>query len=98
MINAIQAMPEGGNIVLSAHTRGGLALIQVRDEGHGVSPENLDKIFDPFFTTKESGTGLGLSVAHQTAGQLGGVLTAEPNPEGGMTFSLRLPRRRRGDL
>jgi signal transduction histidine kinase len=90
-INAVQAMPKGGAILLSARTDGGAVTIQVRDEGEGVSPEHLDRIFDPFFTTKETGTGLGLSVAHQIAGQLGGVLTAQANPDRGMTFSVRLP-------
>ncbi|MFB3779017.1 MAG: sensor histidine kinase [Bryobacteraceae bacterium] len=94
-INAIQAMPEGGEIVVSARLDQDRVLLQVRDQGHGVDPDNMEKIFDPFFTTKETGTGLGLSVAHQTAEQLRGVLTAEPNPDRGMTFSLALPVDRR---
>ncbi len=90
-INAIQAMPDGGEILLSASRNGANAVIQVQDQGTGISEENLEKIFDPFFTTKESGTGLGLSVAHQIAARQGGVLTAAKNPGEGMTFSLELP-------
>lgn len=90
-INAIQAMPNGGEILLSASRRGPFAIIEVRDEGVGVSPGDLERIFDPFFTTKESGTGLGLSVAHQIAVRQGGILTATRNSGKGMTFSLELP-------
>jgi len=58
-------------------------LIQVTDQGVGISPENLDKTFDPFFTTKENGTGLGLPVAHQIISQHGGVLSVENNTDRG---------------
>jgi two-component system, NtrC family, sensor histidine kinase HydH len=90
-INAIQAMPGGGEIVLSAHRQDGNAVIEVQDHGIGISEENLEKIFDPFFTTKESGTGLGLPVAHQIAARQGGVLNATRNADKGMTFSLEIP-------
>jgi signal transduction histidine kinase len=93
IINAIQSMPGGGEVVISAMPRQERVLIQVKDEGCGVKPENRDRIFDPFFTTKENGSGLGLSVAHQIVQQHGGVLTAEANAKKGMTFSLLLPLR-----
>ncbi len=91
LINAIQAMPEGGVAVLSGRPWNGRVLIQVRDEGCGIGPADRDRIFDPFFTTKQSGTGLGLSVAHQIVEQHGGILTAEANPDRGTTFSVLLP-------
>jgi signal transduction histidine kinase len=91
VINAIQAMPEGGDVFLSARSRNGRVLIQVRDEGCGIVPADRDRIFDPFFTTKETGTGLGLSVAHQIVEQHGGILSAEANLEKGTTFSVLLP-------
>ncbi len=90
-INAIQAMPDGGEILLSAQRRNDCAVIEVRDQGTGISEQNLEKIFDPFFTTKESGTGLGLPVAHQIAVRQGGVLSAARNLDRGMTFSLKIP-------
>ncbi len=90
-INAIQAMPEGGEILLSARRQDGNAVIQVKDQGTGIDEKDLEKIFDPFFTTKETGTGLGLPVAHQITVRQGGVLSAERNPDIGMTFSLELP-------
>ena len=66
-------------------------VIEVRDQGPGISQEDLDKIFDPFFTTKDTGTGLGLSVAHQIVSQHGGILSAKNNSDRGATFSLFLP-------
>jgi signal transduction histidine kinase len=93
IINAIQAMPSGGEVVISARPDLERMLIQVKDEGCGIKPEDRDRIFDPFFTTKENGSGLGLSVAHQIVQQHGGILTAEANPEKGMTFSVLLPLR-----
>lgn len=94
LINAIQASPNGSNVVLSARCEGSKVFIQVKDEGAGIAPEIREKIFDPFFTTKESGTGLGLSVAHQIIEQHGGILTAEANADKGMTFSVVLPLER----
>jgi signal transduction histidine kinase len=91
LINAIQAMPDGGEVVLSGEMRGGRALIQVRDQGCGIGAQDRDRIFDPFFTTKQTGTGLGLSVAHQIVEQHGGILTAEANADRGTTFSMLLP-------
>jgi signal transduction histidine kinase len=93
LINAIQSMPDGGEVVLSALPVRDRVLIQVKDEGCGIRVEDRDRIFDPFFTTKENGSGLGLSVAHQIVEQHGGVLTAETNPGKGMTFSVSLPLR-----
>ncbi len=91
LINAIQAMPEGGEVVLASKVEDGKAIIEVRDQGCGVRPEDLPHLYDPFFTTKEHGTGLGLPVAHQIVAQLGGALSARHNPERGMTFSIELP-------
>jgi two-component system, NtrC family, sensor histidine kinase HydH len=91
MINAIQAMPNGGEIVVAVRPQHRQILIEVRDQGCGIRPEHLKLIFDPFFTTKENGTGLGLSVAYQIVVQHGGVLTAENNKTKGATFSLLLP-------
>ena len=90
-INAVQAMPDGGEIVLSTRVDGPRVVIEVTDQGPGISPEHLDKIFDPFFTTKDTGTGLGLSVAHQIVSQHGGILNAKNNSGRGATFSLFLP-------
>jgi len=91
LINAMQAMPDGGDVVLRGELREGRALIQVIDQGVGIGAQDRDRIFDPFFTTKEKGTGLGLSVAHQIVEQHGGILTAEANADRGTTFSMVVP-------
>ena len=90
VINSIQAMPGGGEIVLAAKPRNNRVVIQVRDAGCGIGPFDGDKIFNPFFTTKETGTGLGLSVAHKIVEQHGGIQTADVNSTKGMTFSVQL--------
>jgi len=94
VINAIQAMSDGGDVVVSAMARNDRILIRVKDGGAGIQPQDRDRIFDPFFTTKDNGSGLGLSVAHRIVEQHGGMLTAEANAEKGMTFSVSLPLRR----
>jgi signal transduction histidine kinase len=96
-INAVQAMTAPGEIVLSARQHGSSVAIAVRDQGPGIGDGDLDKIFNPFYTTKDSGTGLGLSVVYQIVTQHGGVVVAERNPEGGMTFTLTIAlHQRRG--
>jgi signal transduction histidine kinase len=97
-INAIQAMAGPGEVLMSAKPSDSSVMISVSDQGPGVAEENLDKIFNPFFTTKEAGTGLGLSVVHQIVTQHGGVVNAERNPNGGMTFSLTVPQQQRRNL
>jgi two-component system, NtrC family, sensor histidine kinase HydH len=92
VLNAVQAMPEGGEICLAVHPEVTDLLIEVIDQGCGIGPDNLDKMFNPFYTTKESGTGLGLAVAHQIVSQHGGSLSARNNPDRGMTFAILLPR------
>jgi two-component system, NtrC family, sensor histidine kinase HydH len=91
MINAIEASPDGGTVMLSAAAEDGRIAIGVVDHGHGVAPAHIDRLFDPFFTTKEHGTGLGLPVAHQIVRQMGGSLLAHANADRGMTFSVVLP-------
>jgi len=95
LINAIEASPDGAAVTLTADAAEGKVVIRVIDEGSGVAPEHIEKLFDPFFTTKESGTGLGLPVAHQIVGQMGGNLSARRNADRGMTFSIALPLKQR---
>jgi two-component system, NtrC family, sensor histidine kinase HydH len=90
-MNAVQAMTGAGEIVLAARLDDSSVVISVRDEGPGINDDDMDKIFNPFYTTKDTGTGLGLSVVYQIVNQHGGVVTADRNPEGGMTFSLTIP-------
>ncbi len=92
VMNAIQAMPQGGTVVLAAREDRHKVTIDVQDQGCGISAHNLDRVFDPFFTTKETGTGMGLSVAHQIVSRHGGTLTVARNSPGGVTMRVSLPR------
>ncbi|MBA2341572.1 MAG: sensor histidine kinase [Pyrinomonadaceae bacterium] len=90
-INALQAMPGGGRIMLRTFSANGDGVaIEVEDEGGGVDTAIALRIFDPFFTTKEKGVGLGLSIAYKIAAQHGGSLSVS-NSERGATFKLQFP-------
>jgi two-component system, NtrC family, sensor histidine kinase HydH len=92
VLNAIQAMPGGGEIVLHAIADDNEIHLAVEDQGVGIAPEDVDRIFDPFFTTKQEGTGLGLSIAGRIIEQHGGHIEPRRNADRGMTFSVNLPR------
>lgn len=95
--NAIDAMPNGGRLVVRAHPNhqpGGGVRVEVKDTGHGIPPDQLQRIFDPFFTTKDPGrgTGLGLSISHGIVKDHGGQIWAESQPDGGTTLVVTLPK------
>ncbi|MDQ3652520.1 MAG: ATP-binding protein [Acidobacteriota bacterium] len=89
-INAIQAMPQGGRLILRTRLATERAIVEVEDTGGGVEPGLQARIFDPFFTTKEKGTGLGLSIAYKIALEHGGSLSVVDGKQGAL-FSLSLP-------
>ena len=91
VINAIQAMPSGGEVVLGTAQRPESVILEVQDEGVGIPLEDLERVFNPFVTTRPGGTGLGLSIAYQIVSQHGGHITARRNLERGMTFTVTLP-------
>jgi two-component system, NtrC family, sensor histidine kinase HydH len=91
ILNAVQAMPSGGEIVLRSCQENGSVLLQVADQGVGIAEQNLERIFDPFFTTRAGGTGLGLSIAYQIVHGHGGHLSVRNNSERGVTFTIFLP-------
>ncbi len=95
VVNALQAMPNGGVVTVRAvpEDRGGQlwAKIEVRDEGDGIPAATAERIFQPFFTTKATGTGLGLAVVKRIIDAHHGQVTVQARPEGGTTFTVRLP-------
>lgn len=91
MLNAVQAMPEGGEVFVSVKNSREALIIRVKDGGHGIPEKDVDSIYDPFFTTKETGTGLGLPVAYQIIEQHGGELALEENGPSGACFTIRIP-------
>ena len=88
---AIQAMPNGGEVVLRAVVDDHKVRLEVQDQGIGIAEENLERIFNPFFTTRQAGTGLGLSIAERIVTQHGGQIELRRNPASGMIFSVILP-------
>jgi len=94
ILNAYQAMPEGGDVNVSVWREADKALVRIRDTGCGIPSAHLSEIFDPFFTiwSVGQGTGLGLSICHTIVKQHGGVITVESSGKGqGSTFVVRLP-------
>lgn len=93
ILNARDAMPEGGSLEIATDTREESIQISFRDNGVGISAENMARIYDPFFTTKQigKGTGLGLAVSYGIIQDHGGHITVESKPGEGTIFMITLP-------
>ena len=98
LLNAVQAMPQGGTITVktayveaSAAGKPGEAAIIITDTGTGLSAETVKKVFQPFFSTKSKGTGLGLSIVERTVKQHGGHISLESDLGRGTTVSIWIP-------
>jgi two-component system NtrC family sensor kinase len=91
--NAIQAIPSSGEIKIKTGVENNCAVIDITDNGPGISKENLDKIFQPFFSSKEygKGTGLGLSIAKRIIKEHNGEINARSTVGKGATFTISLP-------
>jgi signal transduction histidine kinase len=97
LINARDAMVDGGTITVRGHTDGGAVVVTVEDEGPGILPIHLPRIFDPQFTTKGSkGTGMGLATARTVMERIGGSISARNRAAGGACFELRFSPIREG--
>jgi signal transduction histidine kinase len=93
ILNARDAMEEGGRLRIAARAENGHVCVDVMDTGKGIATEDLTRIYDPFFTTKAArkGTGLGLAVTYGIVREHGGVIHADSKPGEGTTFSIELP-------
>jgi two-component system CheB/CheR fusion protein len=91
LINAGQAMPNGGKITITAHKDNGACVITVEDTGEGIPNDVKPKLFQPLFTTKSKGQGFGLAVSKRLATAMGGDLTFESEKGHGAKFTLKLP-------
>ena len=90
-LNALDAMPDGGQLTISAHPgRQGVEL-KIADTGPGLSEESMQRAFEPFYTTKRGGNGLGLAIIYRISEVHSGEVSVANNPEGGAVFSLYIP-------
>lgn len=91
LVNARQAMPDGGEILAQASRENGHVLVHITDTGCGIAPEDLDKIYHPYFSTKKNGTGLGLPTARRILEEHGGAIRVQSEKGKGSRFTLALP-------
>ncbi len=89
--NAMEAMPDGGNIVVSVGLRRGRAFLSVTDNGPGIPPDILPQVFNPFFSTRDKRAGLGLAMTKKILEDLGGAVELESTPGQGTVVTLLLP-------
>jgi two-component system NtrC family sensor kinase len=93
ILNAVQAMPGGGTLVIRTAKEGDQIKIEVQDSGYGISSENMSKVFTPFFTTKKEvkGVGLGLAVSYGIVQRHHGKISVKSKEGEGTTFTIYLP-------
>jgi PAS domain S-box-containing protein len=91
MLNAIQAMPDGGAIRITATLEQNVVQLQITDSGKGIPEDQLERIFQPFVTSKEGGTGLGLAICERLLEAMNGTISAHSSSGEGATFLVRLP-------
>jgi len=97
MINAIQSMPEGGTLSVTARPDGDngearAVRVEIGDTGPGIDPVHIEKIWEPFYTTREKGSGLGLAIVRRIVESHGGAVEVRSEAMRGSRFRVRLPR------
>ena len=91
VLNAIDAMPQGGELAIRTRSRGDRIEISVSDTGSGLTQEECSRLFTPYYTTKQHGTGLGLAIVQSVVSDHGGKISVESTKEKGTTFRIDLP-------
>ena len=91
VLNAMDAMPDGGRLVVRSRRDDGRVIIEVADTGSGMTPEECERIFTPYYTSKRHGTGLGLAIVQSVVSDHGGRVTVQSEPGRGTTFVIELP-------
>jgi len=93
VLNATEAMPQGGMLTMRTRDDEGKVLIEVADTGSGLTREECERIFTPYYTSKQNGTGLGLAIVQSVVSDHGGRILVQSEPGRGTTFVIELPRR-----
>ena len=96
VLNAMDAMPQGGTLTVRTRGEDGRVLIEVADTGTGLTPEECARIFTPYYTNKLHGTGLGLAIVQSVVSDHGGRIRVQSQPGRGTTFVIELPDSARG--
>lgn len=91
ILNAMDAMPAGGVLMLRTAHKDGTVLVEVSDTGGGLTPEESERIFTPYYTTKQHGTGLGLAIVQAVVSDHGGRISVESESGVGTSFHIELP-------
>jgi two-component system nitrogen regulation sensor histidine kinase NtrY len=91
VLNAIDALPQGGDIVVATKTARDNVQVSVADSGAGLTSEECARLFTPYYTTKQHGTGLGLAIVQSVVSDHGGKISVESDKEKGTTFRIELP-------
>jgi len=92
VLNAVEAMPQGGELKISLQTQGPQVILTVQDQGAGMEKEVADRLFEPFLSRRPGGTGLGLALVRRTVEVHGGSVKVQSKPGRGTQVILRLPR------